>query len=162
MAAETFNVIPVNFDNDDEFATTILEATQGCGVDASIDAIGSEAKGSALETALSAITAEGSSGQASRWCFAVTRRGGVVSIPGVYAGFIHAFMIGDVFDKGLSFAMGQSHVQKYLPTLLQNVEDGALQPNVIIGHRMNLSDATRGYELFDAKQNDRRKIVLTP
>lgn len=162
FAAQTYNVIPINFDHDDDFPGTILQATGGHGVDASIDAIGFEAKGSVLETALTTIKAEGSSGQALRWCIAVTRRGGVVSIAGVYAGFVHAFMIGDAFDKGLTFAMGQTHVQKYLPRLLQYVEDGALQPDIIISHRMKLADAARGYEMFDDKQDGCRKIVMTP
>jgi threonine dehydrogenase-like Zn-dependent dehydrogenase len=162
FAAQTYNVIPINFDHDDDFPSTILQATGGHGVDASIDAIGFEAKGSVLETALTTIKAEGSSGQALRWCIAVTRRGGVVSIAGVYAGFVHAFMIGDAFDKGLTFAMGQTHVQKYLPRLLQYVEDGALQPDIIISHRMKLADAARGYEMFDDKQDGCRKIVMTP
>jgi threonine dehydrogenase-like Zn-dependent dehydrogenase len=162
FAADTYGAIPVNFDTDDEFITTILEATQGRGVDASIDAIGFEAKGSAVETALTMIKAETSSGHALRQCIAVTRRGGVVSIPGVYAGFVHAFMIGDAFDKGLTFAMGQTHVQKYLPRLLQYIEDGELQPDVIISHRMKLADAARGYEMFEEKEDGCRKIVLTP
>lgn len=162
FAAQTYNVIPINFDHDDDFSSTILQATAGHGVDASIDAIGFEARGSVLETALTTIKAEGSSGQALRWCIAVTRRGGVVSIAGVYAGFVHAFMIGDAFDKGLTFAMGQTHVQKYLPRLLQYVEDGALQPDIIISHRMKLADAVRGYEMFDDKQDGCRKIVMTP
>jgi threonine dehydrogenase-like Zn-dependent dehydrogenase len=162
FAAQTYGVIPLNFERDEDFATTILHGTRNRGVDASIDAIGFEAKGSAVETALTAIKAEGSSGQALRWAIAVTRRGGVISIPGVYAGFVHAFMIGDAFDKGIAFAMGQTHVQKYLPRLLQYVEDGELQPDIIISHRMKLADAARGYELFEEKQDDCRKVVLTP
>jgi threonine dehydrogenase-like Zn-dependent dehydrogenase len=162
FAAQTYNIIPINFDHDDDFPSTILQATGGHGVDASIDAVGFEARGSVLDTAMTTIKAEGSSGQALRWCIAVTRRGGVVSIAGVYAGFVHAFMIGDAFDKGLTFAMGQTHVQKYLPRLLQYVEDGALQPDIIISHRMKLADAARGYEMFDDMQDGCRKIVMTP
>ena len=90
------------------------------------------------------------------------RRGGTVSIPGVYAGYVHAFMIGDAFDKGLAFAMGQTHVQKYLPRLLEWIEDGQLQPDMIISHRMKLADAARGYEMFERKEDDCRKVVLTP
>jgi threonine dehydrogenase-like Zn-dependent dehydrogenase len=71
-------------------------------------------------------------------------------------------MIGDAFDKGLTFAMGQTHVQRYLPLLLQYIEDGLLQPDVIISHRMKLADAARGYEMFEEKEDSCRKIVLTP
>jgi threonine dehydrogenase-like Zn-dependent dehydrogenase len=111
---------------------------------------------------LSALKLETSSGEVVRQCITATRRGGVVSIPGVYAGFIHAFLIGDAFDKGLTLAMGQTHVQKYLPELLNFIEEGKLQPDIIISHRMKLADAARGYEIFDKKEEDCRKVVLTP
>ena len=83
-------------------------------------------------------------------------------MPGVYAGFIHAFMFGDAFDKGLRFEMGQTNVQKYMPELLEHIGEGRLQPDVIISHRMALADAAKGYELFDGKEDACRKVVLTP
>ena len=99
FARETYGVIPINFDKDEDPAEIILTATGGHGVDATIEAVGFEAKGSALETALTAIKLEGSSGKALRQCIAATRRGGVVSVPGVYAGFIHGFLFGDAFEE---------------------------------------------------------------
>ncbi|WRL12846.1 glutathione-dependent formaldehyde dehydrogenase, partial [Pseudomonas aeruginosa] len=78
------------------------------GVDAVIDAVGFEAKGSVTETVLTALKLEASSGKALRQCIAAVRRGGTVSVPGVYAGFIHGFLFGDAFDKGLTFKMGQT------------------------------------------------------
>jgi threonine dehydrogenase-like Zn-dependent dehydrogenase len=161
FAVTAFDVIPVDFSSVDP-SEFILEQTAGRGVDASIDAVGFEAKGSTTETILSTLKLETSSGEVVRQCITATRRGGVVSIPGVYAGFIHAFLIGDAFDKGLTIAMGQTHVQKYLPELLNFVEEGKLQPDIIISHRMKLADAARGYEIFDKKEEDCRKVVLTP
>ena len=131
-------------------------------MDATIDAVGFEAKGSALETALTTLKLEGSSGKALRQCIAATRRGGVVSVPGVYAGFIHGFLFGDAFEKGLTFKMGQTHAQQYMPELLEHIADGELKPEVIITHRMKLADAARGYEIFNEKEEDCRKVVLTP
>lgn len=162
FAAETYGVIPINFDKDEDPAEIILGATNGHGVDATIDAVGFEAKGSALETALTAIKLEGSSGKALRQCIAATRRGGVVSVPGVYAGFIHGFLFGDAFDKGLTFKMGQTHAQKFMPELLQHIAEGRMKPEVIISHRMKLEDAARGYEIFEQRQEECRKVVLTP
>ena len=104
---------------------------------------------------------EGSSGAALRQCIAAARRGGVVSVPGVYAGFIHAFLFGDAFDKGLTFRMGQTHVQRYLPHLLELVRSGALHPERIITHHLPLSEAARGYEIFDGKEEKCRKVVLS-
>jgi threonine dehydrogenase-like Zn-dependent dehydrogenase len=162
FARDTYGVIPINFDQDDDAADTILKATGGHGVDATIDAVGFEAKGSALETALTAVKLEGSSGKALRQCIAATRRGGVISIPGVYAGFIHGFLMGDAFEKGLIFKMGQTHAQRYMPELLEQIGNGKLKPDVIISHRMKLADAARGYEIFEKKEEDCRKVVLTP
>jgi len=93
---------------------------------------------------------------------AATRRGGVVSVPGVYAGFIHGFLFGDAFDKGLNFKMGQTHVQKHMPVLLEHIRNGKLHPEVIITHHMKLEDAAHGYKIFDKKEESCRKVVLTP
>jgi threonine dehydrogenase-like Zn-dependent dehydrogenase len=161
FAVSAYGVIPVDHSEVDP-SQFILERTAGRGVSASIDAVGFEAKGSATETVLSTLKLETSSGEVLRQCITATRRGGVVSVPGVYAGFIHAFLIGDAFDKGLSFAMGQTHVHKYLPELLNFIEEGKLDPEIIISHRMPLADAAEGYRLFDKKEDACRKVVLTP
>ncbi|WP_439519288.1 zinc-dependent alcohol dehydrogenase [Hydrogenophaga sp.] len=162
FAKDTYGVTTIDFDKTDDPADVILNATNGRGVDATIDAVGFEAKGSAIETALTAIKLEGSSGKALRQCMAATRRGGVVSVPGVYAGFIHAFLFGDAFEKGLTFRMGQTHAQEFMPQLLEEIGNGRLQPDVIISHRMKLADAARAYEIFEKKEENCRKVVLTP
>jgi len=131
-------------------------------VDGVVDAVGFEAKGSTTETVLATLKLEGSSGKALRQCIATVRRGGVVSVPGVYAGFIHGFMFGDAFDKGLTFKMGQTHVQRFMPELLDYIETGRLQPEAIITHRMSLEEAATAYKIFDKKEEDCRKVILTP
>lgn len=156
-----YGVIPVNLGDGDP-SELILDKTNGRGVSASIDAVGFEAKGSTTETVLSTLKLETSSGEVIRQCITATQRGGVVSVPGVYAGFIHGFLIGDAFDKGLTFAMGQTHVHKYLPELLRYIEEGTLDPEIIISHRMKLADAAQGYKIFDEKKDACRKVVLTP
>lgn len=153
-AKDTYGAIPVNFDKVDA-AEFIIEQTKGHrGVDGVIDAVGFEAKGSSK--------IEGSSAPALRQCMAAVRRGGVVSVPGIYAGPINDFLIGDAFDKGLTFRMGQTHVHKYLPQLLEYIENGDLSPEAIITHRMNLSDAAKGYEIFEKREEECRKVILTP
>ena len=162
-AQRTYGVIPINFDEDDDPADTIISQTPGNrGVDGVIDAVGFEAKGSTTETVLATLKLEGSSGKALRQCIAAVRRGGTVSVPGVYTGFIHGFLFGDAFDKGLIFKMGQTHVQRYLPELLGYIETGRLQPDAIISHRLSLEQAAEGYKIFDKKQEDCRKVILTP
>lgn len=161
FARQTYDVVPINFDEVDA-AEVIIEKTSYRGVDAAIDAIGFEAKGSALETVMTNLKLEGSSGKALRQCIAAVRRGGTVSVPGVYAGFIHGFLFGDAFEKGLTFRMGQTHVQRFLPELLEHIESGKLQPDVIVSHRMPLAEAATGYRIFEKKEEDCRKVVLTP
>ncbi|WP_025041128.1 zinc-dependent alcohol dehydrogenase [Nitrosospira briensis] len=161
FARETYGIFPIDFDEVDP-AEVIIENTSFRGVDAAIDAIGFEAKGSALETVMTNLKLEGSSGVALRQCIAAVRRGGTVSVPGVYTGFIHGFLFGDAFEKGLIFKMGQTHVQRFLPELLDHIESGKLHPDVIISHRMRLTEAAAAYKIFDKKQDDCRKVVLTP
>lgn len=163
FAQQRYGVIPINFDENDDPAAYIIEhTTNHRGVDAVIDAIGFEAKGSMTETILTNLKLEGSSGKALRQCIAAVRRGGIVSVPGVYAGFIHGFLFGDAFDKGLTFKMGQTHVHKFLPELLELIEQGHLKPEEIVTHNMPLEEAARGYEIFEKRREDCRKIILVP
>jgi len=162
-ARRTYGVIPLNFSEIDDPAEAIIELTAGHrGVDAVIDAVGFEAKGSTTETVLTALKLEASSGAALRQCIAAVRRGGTVSVPGVYAGFIHGFLFGDAFDKGITFKMGQTHVHGLLPTLLEHIQAGELHPEIIISHRLRLADAAEGYKLFDKAEDDCRKVILRP
>jgi threonine dehydrogenase-like Zn-dependent dehydrogenase len=160
FAAEAYGAIPINFDQVEDPAEEIIRQTDRRGVDAVIEAVGFEAKGSLTETVLTTLRLEGSSGQALRQAIAAVRRGGVISVPGVYAGFIHGFLFGDAFEKGITFRMGQTHVQRLMPELLALVDSGALRPGRIISHRMPLVDAALGYELFNEKKENCLKVVL--
>ncbi len=162
FARQAYGVEPINFDEVDDPANFIIDQMGGRGVDSSIDAVGFEAKGSTLETALTAVKLEGSSGASVRQAIAATRRGGSVSLPGVYAGWVHGFLLGDVFEKGLSIKGGQTHAQNYMPQLLEHIAKGELHPEAIITHTMPLTEAARGYEIFEKKQEDCRKVVLKP
>lgn len=163
FARQSYGVIPINFNEIDDPAAAIIENTAGLrGVDAVIDAVGFEAKGSTTETVLKTLKLEGSSGKALRQSIAAVRRGGTVSVPGVYAGFIHGFLFGDAFDKGLTFKMGQTHVHAVLPTLLDHIVKGDLHPDIIISHRMSLEQAADGYRMFDRKEQECRKVILRP
>jgi threonine dehydrogenase-like Zn-dependent dehydrogenase len=161
FARAAYGAIPIDFDKVDA-AEVIVDNTANRGVDAVIDAIGFEAKGSALETALTTLKLEGSSGAALRQCIAAVRRGGTVSVPGVYAGFIHGFLFGDVFEKGITIKTGQTHVQRHMPELLELIWQGKLQPEAIISHRLPLEQAAEGYRIFDRKEDNCRKVILRP
>ncbi|HLO63196.1 MAG TPA: zinc-dependent alcohol dehydrogenase [Azonexus sp.] len=160
FAEERYGAIPINFDRIDDAAEYIVSNTDNRGADAVIDAIGFEAKGSPTETALTTLKLEGSSGYALRQGIAAVRRGGCLSVPGLYAGFIHGFLFGDIFEKGITIKAGQTHVHAVLPELLKYVESGRLQPEEIITHRLPLVDAAEGYRLFAEKKDNCRKVVL--
>ena len=90
------------------------------------------------------------------------RKGGTVSVPGVYGGFDDKIPLGSLVNKGLTLKTGQTHVQHYWEPLLQRIENGDIDPSFVITHRMQLEDAPRGYDIFLNKQQDCIKVVLTP
>ena len=165
MAARDGKAETINFDNDDVF-TTLKEKTAGIGPDACIDAVGLEAHGTTIDalydrvkTALYLATDRA---HALRQAVYACRKGGTVSVPGVYGGFLDKFPFGAAFSKGLTFKMGQTHVHRYMAQLLRLVDQGAIDPSCVITHRLNLSDAPFGYETFKKQENDCIKIVLKP
>jgi threonine dehydrogenase-like Zn-dependent dehydrogenase len=91
-----------------------------------------------------------------------TRKGGRVSIPGVYGGIADKFPIGALMEKGLQIKSGQTHVQKFMPELLAMILDGRLDTTFLISHHLDLEDAPLGYKNFKEKQNEYTKVVLKP
>lgn len=90
------------------------------------------------------------------------RNGGTVSIMGVYGGLMDKFPIGAVMNRGLTIRSSQCHVHRYMRPLLRRIEDGEIDPTYIVTHRLRLSDAPTGYELFKHKEDDCLKVVLSP
>ena len=90
------------------------------------------------------------------------RKGGTVSVPGVYAGFIDKFPFGTAFAKGLNIKMGQTHVHNYTQQLLNRIERGEIDPSVIITHRVSLDDAPEMYRAFRDKEDECIKVVMKP
>jgi threonine dehydrogenase-like Zn-dependent dehydrogenase len=90
------------------------------------------------------------------------RKGGHVSLPGVYVGLVDKFPIGTAFNKGLTLTMGQTHMQKYLRPLFALVEAGRIDLSEIITHRVSLEDAEAAYRIFRDKEDDAVKFVLRP
>jgi threonine dehydrogenase-like Zn-dependent dehydrogenase len=90
------------------------------------------------------------------------RKGGTVSVPGVYGGFLDKVPFGAVVNKALTIKSGQTHVQRYLRPLLEKIENGDIDPSFVVTHRMRLEDAPEGYAMFRDKQDDCIKIVLNP
>jgi len=158
--AETLNYEEV------DIPETLHNMTGGRGPDACIDAVGMEAKGTGIEAAYDTVKQslrlEQDRPMALRQLIKACRKGGTISIPGVYSGFVDKMPMGAVFAKGLTIHTGQTHVQKYLPELLELTERGELDASFIITHRLSLDDAPEGYRIFDDKQNGCIKIVMKP
>ncbi|MEX0937119.1 MAG: zinc-dependent alcohol dehydrogenase [Pirellulales bacterium] len=147
----------------------LQEMTGGRGPDACIDAVGLEAHGTSPDAIYDRIkhamylTTDRS--HALRQAIYCCRKGGTVSVPGVYGGFLDKMPFGSAFAKGLKMAMGQTHVHRYMEPLLHRIQgngQAGFDPSYIITHRMELKDAPRAYEMFSGQQNDCFKVVLKP
>jgi threonine dehydrogenase-like Zn-dependent dehydrogenase len=140
--------------------------TGGRGPDACIDAVGMEAHGMAVDAiydrARQAAMLETDRSHALRQAIQACRKGGTVSIPGVYAGTVDKFPLGMAFAKGLTFKMGQTHVPKYMAALYERVKKGDIDPSFIITHRLRLDEAPQGYRTFHQKKEHCIKVVLYP
>jgi threonine dehydrogenase-like Zn-dependent dehydrogenase len=90
------------------------------------------------------------------------RKGGTVSVPGVYGGFIDKLPFGAVVNKAITIKSGQTHVQRYMRPLLERIERGDFDPSFIVSHRLSLDDAAQGYEIFKNKEEECVKVVLKP
>jgi threonine dehydrogenase-like Zn-dependent dehydrogenase len=140
----------------------LKEMTGGRGPDACIDAVGMEAHGSAYDAVKQAVKLETDRPYALRQAMLACRKGGTLSIPGVYAGFLDKVPLGAAFAKGLTFKMGQTHVHKYLQPLLQVIQEGRIDPRFVITHRIALTDAADAYEMFAKKADHCIKVVMKP
>ncbi|MEG4005005.1 zinc-dependent alcohol dehydrogenase [Microcoleus sp. Pol11C1] len=144
----------------------VTEMTGGRGPDSCIDAVGMEAHGTGLDAlydkAKQAVRLESDRPTALRQVILACRKGGTVSIPGVYGGFVDKVPLGAAFNKALTMKMGQTHVQRYLRLLLDRVQKGEIDPSFVITHRMKLDEAPHGYDIFLNKKDNCIKIVLKP
>ncbi len=165
MAAEAGGAETINFDEEDVF-DRLKEMTGGIGPDSCIDAVGLEAHGTTIDAiydrAKAALMMATDRSHALRQAIHACRKGGTVSIPGVYGGFLDKFPLGAAFAKGLTFKMGQTHVHKYLQPLLEKIEAGDIDPSFVITHRLRLADAPQAYATFKNQEQDCIKVVLTP
>jgi threonine dehydrogenase-like Zn-dependent dehydrogenase len=142
----------------------LLELTGGRGPDACIDAVGLEAHGHgamfAVDRAKQAMKIESDRPTALRQAIRACRSGGIVSVIGVYGGFIDTFPMGAVVNRSLTIKSGQCHVQRYMRPLLKRILDGEIDPSFVITHRLPLSRAAEGFRMFLNKEDDCEKVIL--
>jgi threonine dehydrogenase-like Zn-dependent dehydrogenase len=140
----------------------LKEITGGRGPDSCIDAVGMEAHGSVYDSVKQSMRLESDRPVVLRQAMRICRKGGTLSIPGVYSGFIDKIPFGVAFAKGLTIRMGQTHMQKYMRPLLERVQRGEIDPSFVITHEVPLANADEAYELFNRKDNGCIKVVLKP
>jgi threonine dehydrogenase-like Zn-dependent dehydrogenase len=156
----------LNFEEDD-VPEKLRAMTGGRGPDACIDAVGLEAHGTGsvmarydrVKTAMYMATDRL---DVLRQAIHACRKGGTVSIPGVYGGFLDKVPMGAAFAKGLTFKMGQTHVHRYLPTLLGLIEGGSIDPAFVVSHELPLEMAPEAYAMFLEKRDGCTKVILRP
>ena len=164
MAREKCGAITINYEEVESVVETLTELTGGRGPDACIDAVGLEAHSHGLEYALDrtkqALKMTTDRIAAVRQAIMSCKNGGTVSIIGVYGGFVDKFPLGSVMNRSLTIRAGQCHVQKYMPTLLEKIQNGDIDPSFVISHTLKLDDAAKGYEMFTNKVDNCEKVVL--
>jgi threonine dehydrogenase-like Zn-dependent dehydrogenase len=157
----------VNFDEVDDVRSVLLDLTGGRGPDKCIDAVGMEATHGAAHIQLydrvkQAVRSETDRPHALRQAILACRSGGIVSVIGVYGGFIDKFPAGAWMNRSITLRTGQCHVHRYMRPLLERIERGEIDPTRVITHRLPLDEAPRGYEIFKEKKDHCEKVVLQP
>jgi threonine dehydrogenase-like Zn-dependent dehydrogenase len=156
----------INYEEVDDLLDELKWMTGGRGPDACIDAVGLEAHGAGVAAAYDyskqRIKMSFDRPIVLRQVMQACRKGGVVSIPGVYGGFLDKLPFGAAFGKGLIFKMGQTQMHKYMQPLLQRVQNGEIDPSFVITHRLTLDEAPDAYKTFRDKQEQCIKVVLDP
>ncbi len=154
----------INYENADALIDELKARTGGRGPDSCIDAVGLEAHGTSFTATLDRV--EAAVGLVSDRCEALRlaimacKKGGTVSVPGLYAGYADHFPFGIAFGKGLTFKMGQTHTQKYMKPLLNLILADKIDPSFVITHRIMIDQGAEAYKTFNDQKNECIKVVL--
>ncbi|MBW4541908.1 MAG: glutathione-dependent formaldehyde dehydrogenase [Myxacorys chilensis ATA2-1-KO14] len=149
-----------------EVGEALKEMTGGIGPDSVMDAVGMEAHGFGLEgfydKVKQAARMETDRPNVLRQAIVACRKGGTVSVPGVYTGFVDKIPMGAFMNKGLTMKTGQTHIHRYLRPLTERIQNGEIDPTFLVTHRLPLEQAPHAYEIFKHKQDNCIKVVLKP
>jgi threonine dehydrogenase-like Zn-dependent dehydrogenase len=161
-AREWLGVETLNFE-DADVVTTVKGMTEGRGADCTVDAVGCEAAGSAFHRAMGIYAKlEAGSPQALNTAIHATRKGGVISLIGVYGPPMTGVDIGTFMNKAQTMRTGQVSVKRYMPHLVEHIRAGRIQPSRVFTHRLPLEEASRGYHTFARKKDGCIKVALFP
>ncbi len=158
-------VVLVDFERDN-VVEKLLDLTGGRGPDKCIDCVGTEAFGHGpgvmLDYVKQQLRLETDRPNVLRQAMQACRKGGTISIPGVYGGILDSLNFGAAWNKGLKFAMGQTNVHQYLEPLMERIQNGEIDPSFVITHRGTLDDAPELYRTFRSKKSDCIKAIMRP
>ena len=164
--ARQANADIVDYEDDNDIVEILKEMTGGRGPDGCIDCVGMEAHGhdfvALYDSAKQRLRMSFDRPKVLRQAIQACRKGGTVSIPGVYGGLLDKIPFGAAFGKALTLKMGQTHVHSYLRPLLRRIEQGEIDPSFVITHRLGLDDAPTAYRTFRDKKDKCIKVVLDP
>ncbi len=164
--AEEGGAETINYEEVDSVVDALKEMTANLGPDACMDAVGMEAHDNNLlyfvDRAKQALKLETDRPIALRQAIQACRKGGTVSVPGVYGGFDDTLPMGAFMNKGLAMKTGQTHMMRFMKPLLERVEKGEIDPSFVISHRVSIDEAPAMYRKFRDKEDNCTKVVLDP
>jgi threonine dehydrogenase-like Zn-dependent dehydrogenase len=156
----------INYEEVDDVVLALKDMTANVGPDSCMDAVGMEAHGNNLlfmvDRAKQALKMETDRPVVLRECIQACRKGGTVSVPGVYSGFADTIPMGAFMNKGLTMKTGQTHMMNYMQPLLDRIQKGEIDPSFVISHRVPLNEAPEMYKTFRDKEDNCTKVVLDP
>jgi S-(hydroxymethyl)glutathione dehydrogenase/alcohol dehydrogenase len=155
------NVETINFEQEENIGNHLKEITHG-GADVVIDAVGMDGKMTPMEFVATGLKLHGGAMGAIVIAAQCVRKGGTIQITGVYGSRYNAFPLGDIFQRNVNIRTGQAPVIHYMPYMYDLVTSGKVDPGEVITHVLPLSEAKKGYELFDTKMDNCIKVVLKP
>ena len=152
-----------NYKELDDVVTFMKKTTDGLGADVAIEAVGADAQGNFLHTLLGKkLKLEAGNAIPVHWAINSVKKGGIVSIVGVYGPTGNMIPIGNVVNKGLTIRANQASVKRHLPKLIEHVKEGRLNPKALITHKVPLEDIADAYRIFSGKLDNCIKPVLVP
>jgi threonine dehydrogenase-like Zn-dependent dehydrogenase len=164
--AQDWGAEALNYSEIPDLMEVLKELTGGRGPDACIDAVGMEAHGASIDAIADevkqALRLETDRPFVFRQCIQACRKGGVISMPGVYGGLVDKIPLGAFMNKGLTLRTGQTHMMRYMQPLLERIEKGEIDPSHIISHRVGIHEVPDMYDVWLKKQDHVTKIVVDP
>ena len=162
MAKKAAKAEGILWESNKQVVDEIRSMSNGYGADVCVEAVGFEPDRNLLDRAKAVVNLEKGSDKVLLACMSAVRRGGFVSVLGVYSSPFDNFPIHQFFDKGIIMQAGQAPAHKHIDKLLQHVVKGEVKLHDIISHTLPLSQAPHGYDIFRHKKDNCTKVVLKP